>query len=346
MARARLTGQKDKALPPKKTTARKAPAANAPARPKASPAPTLAERAALVRRSWSQVIENRGFLPLETLEADLVLLAAPATAAKKPTWELLTSGLWLQGAEVCLRVARAGDERTPPPWSLSALKAIASSIKATTRALSEGESLVPAGPLAEGIETDLRGVVFTKDQSFQELQTKFDTVVVLLAVGITADEAKLLREWSPHAFLEVYAKADPTLTTDPERASLLSSPRARTIIEQRVDREGSSLQAISAASSSIVSDGANTVWSLSVDGVEALVSLLKGRLAHQRPFTLQGPSDGVLVVPADEPSYAVLDGTPTLKLSQTAARALRAQLRPKKGRVAFDLIPRFTIEVV
>lgn len=348
MARARLTGRKEKVPPTKKTTtARKAaPAVTAPARPpKAAPAPTLAERADLVRRSWAQVIENRGFLPVETIDGPVTISAAPLTG-KKPAWQLVTTGLWAQGAEVSLRVARTADERTPPPWSVGAMKAIAASLKAGNRPLSESESFTPAGPLALGLDTELRAVAFTKDQSFQPVQTKFDTVGVLLAVGITADEAKLLREWSPHGFLEVYAKADPTFTTDPERASLLSSPRARTIIEQRVDREGSSLQSVSASESSLKADGANTVWSLSVDGVEPLVSLLKGRLAHQRPFTMQGPVERLLVVPADEPGYSLVDGQPTLKLSQTAARALRAQLRPKKGRVAFEAIARFTIEVV
>jgi hypothetical protein len=52
------------------------------------------------------------------------------------------------------------------------------------------------------------------------------------------------------------------------------------------------------------------------------------------------------VVPGDIAELVELDGVPTLKLSQQAARQIRSLLRGKPGRYTFDMIPAFTLEVV
>lgn len=260
-----------------------------------------------------------------------------ALTAGRPHWQLVTLGLWKRGYELSLRVVRGRDEVAPPAWALALLERQVQRAFADDAARPDAnwclEEPEPAAP-----ESELAALTFTEDTA---LRTPGQAAVWQL-VPLTRDEARLVREWCPSGLVELLRAVDPALIVDPERASLLQSPRARLAIEQRVAREGSSLAAMQAKVSTLARAKGQATWRLSADAVDGVIALLKGRTAHQRPFTVRGAGVGVEVRPGD--GATVEPGV--VKLSQAASRQLRAQLRAKPGRYAIDALPGFSIEVV
>jgi hypothetical protein len=194
--------------------------------------------------------------------------------------------------------------------------------------------------------SELHALTLGEDAAFPAIDAGHGRAAVWQLVPLTRDEARLVREWRPSGLVELLRAVDPLLIVDPERASLLQSPRARLAIEQRVAREGSSLGALTAKVSSLTRTKGEATWRLSAEAVDGVLALLKGRTAHQRSFLVRGPGRGVEVRPGDVPAVEFGDGPPVLKLSQAASRQLRAQLRARPGRYGIDALPGFAIEVV
>ena len=101
------------------------------------------------------------------------------------------------------------------------------------------------------------------------------------------------------------------------------------------------------ASTSQASKSADAVtWRLSVDGVGTFCSLLKGRIAHQRPFNVESGASRVEVVNGDPAIAEFKKRRLTLLLTLVAARQLRSLLRSKPGSYTFDQLPNFALTVV
>lgn len=265
----------------------------------------------------------------------------------KPHWLFVTTGLWRRGVELCLKVPQRPEDGGPPAWALDTVRTLAGHAASIDGPpLTSAQVLTLGAPFAPGSE--MTSFAFVAESTLGSVVTPHDTVHPLLAVGLTRDEERIVREWSPTALLEVLAQADALLATDIERSSLLLSPRARLHIEQRVEREGSSLSVMWAQRSSLAAAGpAAATWTLSSDAVETFVSLLKGRIGHHRGFAVHTTgSPSVEVTPADRPSLIMTGDAGRIELSQPAARQLRAALRPRAGRYAIESLPELTIEVV
>lgn len=285
-----------------------------------------------------------GAVPLRVFElsshtAQVRFIAVGGTA--KPLWHMMTSGLLAHGAEISFRVMRARGETVPPPWLRTFFTSLIG--RAADGALTEGQVLHFDEKFGTGlaeIDTDMQAVALGIDPLFALPQ-------VLLAVGLTRDEERLVREWSPQGFLEVLARIEPSLTTDLERPSSLVSPRTRGVIESRVSAEGSSLGVLQVTSSEVSSspDGELT-WSLAADAIETVLSLVKGRIGHLRPFSVKTANSTVDLIPADFPSVERVEGRLTIKLSQPAARQVRATLKAKPGQYRFEALPKLTLDVV
>ncbi len=310
----------------------------APSVPPAPPSPGPARRAEALRTRWAKELISLGTTLLSEGEVAIFEKPDPTTP---PTWLLVTRGLEARGLELSLRTPRTREELHAPPWAVALVQSIATTAK--TEQLTDNQSLVLGAPIAPG--TELMAVAFTRDPRLAPITSAWDSLPILTVVGLTRDEERLVREWSPRGLLEVLSVADPLLQTDLERASMLMSPRARAAIEQRVAKEGSSLQALNASVSELSGSAEARLWRLSADAVETLVALLKGRTGHQRPFAVYGATT-VTVAPGDFAGLVEVEGKPTLKLSQQAARQIRATLKAKPGRYTFDMIPAFTLEVV
>lgn len=269
----------------------------------------------------------------------------------RPHWHFLTEGLALGGYELSLRVQKEKDELAPPEWSTALLSTLIKDAKEGQLSADRNQVMVLADGVAPGTDTELSGVVFTDDPEGPALSTAFDHVPVLLAVPVARDETRAVREWSPTGLVEVLAKVDPLLITLLDRPSLLQSPRARILVEQRMEREGSSLSTMTASVSQVSKTGELVTWKLSADGVDTLSSLLKGRIAHQRPFSvvsgnIVSGASRVEVVNGD-PAVAQFDKKHlTLHLTLVAARQLRSLLKASPGTYTFDQLPNFALTVV
>jgi len=283
-------------------------------------------------KAWGvpgQVLTNVG--PVE------VWSAAPSG------WHLVTRGLWRAGFELSLRVAKAKDDAAPPAWALALLeRQVRRCLEPDAPAPDETWCVVEAAPLAP--ESELGALAFARD-ALGPITTPDAEVPVWQLVPITRDEERVVREWSPSGLVEILRAIEPQLVATIDRPSLLSSPRARLAIEQRIAREGSSLSAMRARVSSLGRAKGATTWKLSAEAVDTFIALLKGRTAHQRAFTVRGAGPPIEVRPGDCAAVELSDGGPVLKLSQAASRQLRAVLRPKPGKYTLEALPGFTLEV-
>jgi hypothetical protein len=264
----------------------------------------------------------------------------------RPHWHLLTEGLGARGYELSLRVQKEKDEFGPPAWASALLSTLIARAKSGQLSADTNQVMVLAQGVAPGTDSELFGVIFTPDPEAPAVITAHERLPVLLAVPVTRDEAKAVREWTPTGLVEVLAKVDPLLITLLDRASLLQSPRARILIEQRMEKEGSSLSTMTASTSQAAKVGEVVTWRLSVDGVDTLCSLLKGRIAHQRPFSVVSGASRVEVVNGDPAVASFSKRQLTLKLTLVAARQLRSLLRGVPGNYAFDQLPNFVLAVV
>lgn len=341
---------------PKKRAVKPRKAAPRVAEPKppvqaATPVVSDAERRAAFAESAERMRERlwgEQGQPLTTVDG--VTIAFALLNKSRMHWHLLTFGLALDGLELSLRVVKAKDELAPPAWPVALLSALIKRAKSRQLSADTNQVVVPsegiAPPLPDGeAATDLSGLIFTIDPDAGKLVTPHDKAPVLLCVPVTRDEVRAVREWSPSGLIEVLAKSDPLLITDLERASLLQSPRARAVIDQRMEREGSSLSAITAEHSEFVSSAKKTTWKLSADAMDTLISLLKGRTGHLRSFSVNSPDAQVHVESAHAPGFSVEGKTLTLKLSLVAARQLRSTLRAKSGTYPVDFLPGFEFAV-
>lgn len=275
-----------------------------------------------------------------------VSIHAGSVARGRPHWHLLTEGLAPRGYELSLRVQKEKEDFAPPDWAGALLTTLITRANEGQLSADTDQVMLLAQGVAPGTDSELFGVVFTADPEVGALVTAEQSLPVLLAVPVTREEARAVREWSPTGLVEVLARVDPLLITLLDRPSLLQSPRARILIEQRMEKEGSSLSTMTASTSQASKVGELVTWKLSVDGVDTLCSLLKGRIAHQRPFSVVSGASRVEVVNGDPAAADFHKRQLTLRLTLVAARQLRSLLRGTPGTYTFDQLPNFALTVV
>lgn len=325
-----------------KTVARKAlpaPVASAPPPPPVDRRQALAVAAEAARqRLWGAQGQ-----PLTMVEG--VTIASAAINRGRPHWHLLTFGMGLDGLELSLRVVKGKEELAAPSWAVQLLTTLIERAKAGALGADTNQVVQLAQGVAAGTGSDLGAIIFALDPELPALQTGRERIPVLLAVPVTRDEAQAVREWSPNGMIEVLSRLEPLLITDLGRSSLLDSPRARHLIDQRMEKEGSSLSSVTANFSEVGRAGNVVEWRLSADDVPTLISLLKGRTGHLRSFAIIAGSTRVDVVSADPTGTELADQQLTLKVNLLAARQLRAALRAKPGRYVVEALPNFALVV-
>ncbi len=312
-----------------------------------------ASHEALRQKLWG----NAGAL-LTTIEE--VSVRCSMVGRGRPHWHLLTEGLARKGSgsgetaspgdekgyELSVRVQKEKEELAAPAWAVALLATLISRANAGQLSADTNQVMVFAQGVAPGTDSELFGVVFTPDPEAPAIITPHDKVTLLLAVPVTRDETRAVREWSPSGLVDVLARVDPLLITLLDRPSLVQSPRARVLIEQRMEKEGSSLSAMTASTSQASKTGELVTWKLSVDGVDTLCSLLKGRIGHQRSFSVVSGASRVEVVNGDPAVAEFQKKQLTLRLTLVAARQMRSLLKARPGNYTFEQLPNFTLVVV
>lgn len=337
--------------PTRRVKARKSKAAPARRAGSPAPAPPRPIREAERKRALAEAslgIRQRIWGAAGVVAARVLDVTVHGAAVKRgrPHWHLLTEGLGIRGFELSLRVQREKEDVAPPAWAIALVSTLIERTFGGGLSADINQAMLLAQGVAPGTDSELTGVLFTPDPEQSSVEMPRETLPLLLAVPVTKEEARAVREWSPSGLVDVLSKVDPLLISWLDRQSLLQSPRARALIEQRIDKEGSSLSTMTAGASELSRAGDQVTWTVSAEAVETFCSLLKGRIGHQRPFSVVSGDTRVEVVNGDPPSAEVAGKRLTLRLSLVAARQLRSLLKPRPGSYTFDALRNFTVTVV
>lgn len=119
------------------------------------------------------------------------------------------------GIELTMRVPRTGD--TPPTWPVSALSLLGRHVFANASPFGAGHR-VGGGLATDDPTSAIAGLAFAPDPELGELDTPNGRVVLLTAVGVTAEELERMRSTSTSAVLDDLRQSSPLLVTDPARA--------------------------------------------------------------------------------------------------------------------------------
>ncbi len=242
---------------------------------------------------------------------------------QKETDDPETSGF---GFELTFRLARQPDEEHVPAWALSFLQNLGRYVFGTGNRFAAGHKMGLNGPIALETSTAISAVVFTDDPELGDIASEFGKARFLQIVGLTDDEYRLIQEWSTGGLLEILKRRLPLLITNLHRASVLADAATSIVVKKRVEIEGSSEELTSAGDMTIdTSEG--VVLELGALYATALPRAMRGRLRHDRPYTLRGSELLLHLKPAAESGVSVDGNDVTLAVAPALATELEARLR-------------------
>lgn len=251
-----------------------------------------------------------------------------------------TSGF---GFELTFRLAREEDEEEPPAWVMHFLQNLGRYVFRTGNAFAPGHKMGLNGPIALGERTAITAICFAPDPELGAFHSSNGQAEFLQIVGITDDEYRLIQDWCTDGFLELLAMRSPMLITELWRASLLDRPGVAELLQERIEREGSSETSSFAGDLSYDSDGSRVVLSLGALYAPAIRRAMLGRIRHRRSYQLLGKTQAVIFEPG-EAAWSISDGNLVLGVPPGAAKGLAAQVGLRAGR--YDLsIPGVTLVV-
>ncbi|MBN6039972.1 suppressor of fused domain protein [Amycolatopsis sp. 195334CR] len=129
------------------------------------------------------------------------------------------------GFELTFRPARRPDEVQAPGWPFGVLNQLAKHVNTNKVLLEPGHRIDLGQPITghphvpDAPATGLTVFALTVDPQLGTIDTPHGKVVLLQAVGVTAQEKAVMLESSTAAVLEELAARNPLLITDPARAS-------------------------------------------------------------------------------------------------------------------------------
>lgn len=284
-------------------------------------------------------------------------ISAYPAAGPPPHWHLVSYGLSELGAkesddesrsgygfELTLRIPRAPGETAPPEWALHRLQGLARYVVDTLTPFGAGHTMDLNGPLASS--SAITAVAFTPDPELPAQDTPNGRLEFLQVVGLTRDELELAQSWDTGRLLSELARdRGPLIVTDLERGSILAEPARRERILARAAAEGSSQSsAFVHGLAWEVEDGPDDEdrarLVLGAIAVGSLRRMLAGRTLHGRKFLLEGDREVVVVEPSESgPSWSIQDEVLVLRLDPPAARAILADLSPRRGTFSWALLP-------
>jgi len=208
------------------------------------------------------------------------------------------------GIELTLRIAR-GAESEPPAWCGNFLQNLARYVFSSGNVFAAGHYMNLNGPIQVGADTALHAAIFIADPQLPATQTVHGEVQFLQVVGITLDEAQLIKRWDSAKFNAFLLEKYPLAVMDLARKSLLSDPVLAAECERR--------QAVDGSSSSQLFIGKLTweiqkrllrkpevVITVGANGVRDFGPVLKGRLPFGRSLSLNSKEALVVFEPADK----------------------------------------------
>lgn len=268
--------------------------------------------------------------------------------APVPHWHFLTYGfseLYTKesdgpqtsgyGFELTFRLGCDAADEEPPAWVFSLFQTMARYVFSSGNVFSEGEWMSANGPIARNEPTAMTYLAFTHDPELPPITTPFGRMSFLQVVGLTEDEAAAARRWQVSKLLDVFGSVLPLLVTDLRRPSLLNHPEIRRSVDEGIARDGSSSGLLFVErlfwSRADATPGRPTYSvTIGTSPIADLIATLPLRLPFGRDLDLFG---GTLVrlEPGEETRVAEESDGLVLRLSEPAARALCATLKPEPG---------------
>lgn len=282
-------------------------------------------------------------------------------AAKPDHWHFVTYGFtelydkdsddpavsgW--GFELTFRLTR-GREKRPPNWAFNFLMNLGNYVRRSGNPFGANHVLDLNGPICVGSDTAIRAIAFIRDPQLGRIDTPNGRVEFLQIVGLTSDEHSACSDWNAAPVLELLREKSPLLVTDLTRRSMLEDPKTAARVEAGIDREGSSspMNYVSVVNWTTAGRGKSrtATVTLGARGIQSLLPKLRSRLGHGREFALIGREQVVEFRTADQPGWAVEDGTFVVRLNPAALQAVRQTLQPVRGTYTWPELPGLTLEV-
>jgi suppressor of fused-like protein len=283
-----------------------------------------------------------------------------------PHWHFITYGFselydeqWSNpdlsgfGFELTFRLKRDGFEE-PPSWVFSFLQNLGRYVFSSGNTFEPSHHMDLNGPIAMGVDTAIRAIGFIEDPDLPAIQTPNGHLRFTQIVGLTLDEAAVLRSWDATKFLELLARQIPKSITALDRVSTLVDPSTSEAVRRGIESDGSSTALLYVSTLSWRQEKRllrppKTTLVLGANGVRDLGFVLKGRVPFGRSLSILGPKSLIVFEPGSAFAIATdqAEGTPTVRisLSPEGAHELADLVKPQRGTYSHPSFPGLEVVV-
>ena len=256
------------------------------------------------------------------------------------------------GYEFTFRLACDPGDEQPPVWPMNVMQNLARASFNGGSVFGQWHTLDANGPIALESDTQLTALLFVRDPQLPPVESSpHGRFEFLQVVGITADELAAKNGWDSQKLVELLARDNPLLITDLSRRSIRADPEAARLIEQGIERDGSSCEELYLDGLDWKKGMLASKWTLTLGAgvTESIARLIRGRTGHGRTFALHGPVRSVVIVPDDDAASVGVDEDEAellvIRLTPKAAVEMISKLQPKRGPVTIDGLPKLAIMI-
>lgn len=240
------------------------------------------------------------------------------------------------GFELTVRLKTDAAAEEPPNWTLNFLQNLARYVFDSGNSFAHGDYMNANGPIASGMDTLIRSVVFAHDPELPPIETPNGRVEFLQIVGITDDEELAVKQWKTLKVLDVFREQLPLLVTDMNRRSLMEQQDVREKISAGVAAEGSNtgyvfVDQLAWVEKKRLLRKPEIHITLGARQVKEILSLLPFRLPFEREFALVDGDCRVAFVPARENHHETEENTLRLSIRPEVLEELQSILKQKEG---------------
>jgi suppressor of fused len=275
-------------------------------------------------------------------------LAAFKRLVPKPHWNFVTygfsdlyektgsdpavSGL---GFELTLRLLCAAEEFEPQKWGLAFIQDIGRYVFATGSRFAAGDHMALKEPMGPRPDGTIVALAFTADRDLPRLEGPNGGVDFIQMVGLTADEFLAAKRWNAAGVVDMLARSNPRLITDPRRRSILENAALRSEVDAKAVEEGSSTGSLFNNATSFTLEKrllrrSKVMGHLGHAPAREAAQVLAGRVPFGRSLTLAGTTQKIVFEPADTAQWSV-DGETTLRIGLDRSQAVVLSLALGRG---------------
>jgi suppressor of fused-like protein len=248
------------------------------------------------------------------------------------------------GFEFTLRLKRYA-EAEPPAWALSFLNNLARYVFQTGNVFGIGHHMDLNGPIALGLETAIRAIMFAEDVQLGSIATPHGRVTFLQVLGLTLEEYDAVQAWDAEKFLHLLSARDPLLVTDLYRTTWLRDSEFAREVEAGSRRDGSS-QHVSFVAKAEWEVGIGARVTIGANAARSLLRLLPQRLPFGRSFALASSKQTIRFDPSAVPGWRGEDDAFVVALPEAYCRRFCEGLSIQRGSYHWDDLPGLEVTVV